>query len=52
MCFSIWQDDFPSLPLPSQNLLIYLFIYLVFLPFLESLPRHREVPRLGVELEP
>ena len=30
---------------------IYLFIYLVFLPFLGLLPRHLEVPRLGVESE-
>ena len=31
------------------NLFIYLFF--VFLPFLEPLPQHMEVPRLGVELE-
>ena len=29
-------------------LFIYLFIYFVFLPFLGLLPRHMEIPRLGV----
>ena len=28
------------------------FFFFVFLPFLGLLPRHMEVPRLGVELEP
>ena len=32
-------------------LFIYLFIYFVFLLFLGLLPRHMEVPRLGVESE-
>ena len=30
----------------------HLFFYFIFLPFLGPLPRHMEVPRLGVELEP
>ena len=29
----------------------FLFIYLVFLPFLGPLPQHMEVPRLGVVSE-
>ena len=28
-----------------------LFCFFVFLPFLVPLPRHMEVPRLGVQLE-
>ena len=28
------------------------FFFFVFLPFLGPLPRHMEVPRLGVKLEP
>ena len=32
-------------------LIFYLFIYLVFLPFLRLLHRPKEVPRLGVKLE-
>ena len=35
----------------ENGTLFYLFIYFVFLPFLELLPRHIEVPRLGVESE-
>ena len=37
-----WVKD-PELPL-----FFYLFIFLVFLPFLGPLPQHVEVPRLGV----
>ena len=29
----------------------FFFFFLVFLPFIGLLPRHMEVPRLGVELE-
>ena len=29
----------------------FFFFFFVFLPFLEPLSRHMEVPRLGVELE-
>ena len=32
-------------------LFIYLFIFCLFLPFLEPLPWHMEVPRLGVKSE-
>ena len=31
--------------------LFFLFFFFVSLPFLGPLPRHREVPRLGVESE-
>ena len=34
-----------------STMFIYLFIFLSFLLFLGLLPRHMEVPRLGVELE-
>ena len=40
---------FPSI---CFYLFIYLFIYLVFLPLSGLLPRHMDVPRLGVESEP
>ena len=37
---------------PTLSLMGHLFIYLfVFLPFLGPVPRHMEVPRLGVESE-
>ena len=32
-------------------LLLLLLLFLVFLPFLGQLPRHMEVPKLGVESE-
>jgi len=32
-------------------LFIYYFFFFVFLPFLGPLPRHMEIPRLGVESE-
>ena len=32
-------------------ILFYLFTYFVFLPLLEPLPWHMEVPRLGVKSE-
>ena len=35
----------------SSNFLTFLFLFFVFLPFLGPLPRHMEVPRLGVESE-
>ena len=33
------------------NLFFFFFFFFVFLTFLEPLPRHMEVPRLGVQLE-
>ena len=58
MChfFSGCQGLWHSLPVSVSTLLFFhfLFIYLfifVLLPFLEPLPRHMEVPRLGVESE-
>ena len=39
-----------SLPL-SLSLLFFFFFFFVFWPFLGPLPRHREVPRLGVHSE-
>ena len=35
----------------AMDAVLYLFIYLFILPFLGPLPRHMEVPRLGVQLE-
>ena len=35
----------------SLNFSDSFFFFFVFLPFLGPLPRHMEVPRLGVELE-
>jgi len=34
-----------------KEVIFFFFFFLVFLPFLGPLPWHREVPRLGVELE-
>ena len=34
-----------------QRPIFFCFVLFVFLPFLAPLPRHMEVPRLGVQLE-
>ena len=44
------EEDSPHSPAPSGKAAI-LFFFFVFLPFLGPLPRHVEVPRLGVESE-
>ena len=36
---------------PKLLFFFYFILFFVFLPFPGSLPRHMEVPRLGVELE-
>ena len=41
----------PPLSWTEAAFIYFLFIF-VFLPFLGPLPRHTEVPRLGVESEP
>ena len=34
------------------TVLLVFFYFFIFLPFLGPLPRHMEIPRLGVESEP
>ena len=36
----------------ALQFLFFYYFYFLFLPFLGLLPRHMEVPRLGVESEP
>ena len=45
------QVRYPRATMGTPDVLIYLFIYFIFLPFLGLLLWHTEVPRLGVELE-
>ena len=35
----------------KQSILEFIFYFLFFLPFVGLLPRHMEVPRLGVQSE-
>ena len=45
------KPEVPSFILFSFILFSFILFYFIFLPFLEPLPRHIEVPRLGVKSE-